>query len=153
MTGARAILSINKKIVAFATNVSYRVDVPHSAVAVLGRYSYARHEPIGIDCSVTCGVVRFTKEGGNGNAPDGQSKIYPKLQDILNSDELTIEIVDRKTKENLITIHRARMTGRNGSLGARDTLTEGWTFVGVIAEDGDSGPQSESPGANTEAGS
>lgn len=157
MTGARAILRINGKVVAFATNVGYRIAIPHGAVNVLGRYSVARHEPLGLDVTVTCGTMRFTGAGGTGNSPaTANNGIFPRVQDIISKDELQIEVLDRATDEVILLVNRARMTERSGTMGSRDMLSEAWNFVGVIAEDSDSGPQSESssPGTtppNTEA--
>ncbi len=154
MSGARAILQINDKPIAFATNVGYRIDIPHSAVNVLGRYSVARHEPVGIDVTLTCGVLRFTKATGQGNAADSigtGNPIAPRVQDLINSEELKIIVIDRATNETIISVNRCRLTGRGGSLASRDLLSENWTFAGIIADDSDSGGQQESPGANTEA--
>ena len=63
MTGARAVLKIDNKPLAFATNVGYRVAIPHAPVNVLGRYSAARHEPLGYDVTVNCGILRFVDAG------------------------------------------------------------------------------------------
>ena len=149
MTGARAVLKIKDSIIAFATNVGYRISIPHAPVNVLGRYSAARHEPIGYDVTVNCGVLRFADAGGKGNSADGALQIAPKVQDIINFDDIKIEIIDRKTDQTILLVHRARCTDRGGNLGARDLLTENWTFVGIVGEDEESGPQNEasSPGS------
>lgn len=144
MTGARAILKIDNKIIAFATNVGYRIAIPHAPVNVLGRYSTARHEPLGLDVSVNCGILRFTEEGNKGNAPDGLAALMPKVQDIINKDDIKIEILDRKTGQTILVVNRARLTDRGGNMGSRDLLTENWTFVGIIGESSESGPQDES---------
>lgn len=144
MTGARAVLKVDNKIVAFATNVGYRISIPHAPVNVIGRYSTARHEPLGIDVTVNCGVLRFTENGDKGNAPDGLANIQPTVQDIINKDDIKIEILDRKTDQVVIVVNRARLTDRGGNMGARDLLTENWTFVGIIGESSESGPQDES---------
>jgi hypothetical protein len=161
MTGARAILKIDSgngagpTIVAFATNVGYRIAIPHAAINTLGRYSAARHEPLGYDVTVNCGVLRFTAAANAGNHPTGASSIQPKLQDIINSDELKIEIIDRKTDEPVVVVDRCRLTDRGGSMNARDLLSENWTFVGVVADSTGEGQQEASaPGTeppNTEA--
>jgi hypothetical protein len=150
MTGARAILRINGKVVAFATNVGYREIIPHGAVNVLGRYSAARHEPLGYDVTVNCGSMRFTAAGGKGNAPNAKNGgIFARVQDIISKDELQIEVLDRATDEVILLVARARMTERSGNVGARDMLAENWSFVGVIAESSDSGPQAESSAPGT----
>jgi len=150
MTGARAIFRINGKIVAFATNVGYRIAVPHGAVNVLGRYSVARHEPLGLDVTLTAGTMRFTGKGGTGNSPAAPGiAIFPRVQDIINKEELSIEVIDRATDEVVVLVSRARMTERSGTMGARDMLSEAWNFVGIIAEDSDTGPQAESSAPGT----
>lgn len=153
MSGARAIFRINNKVVAFATNVNYSVGQPHQAVNVLGRFSSARHEPVGSEVSFGCTAMRFTKKTGDGNSPQkkGAGNIMPRLQDLLNADELQVEIIDRATDETLLMVSRARMTQRSGSMGSRDLLSESWQFVGIIAEDDDSGPQNESSFPGTTA--
>jgi hypothetical protein len=146
MSGARAIFRVNNKVVAFATNVNYTVSHPHQAISVLGRYSAARHEPTGVEVSFGCSAMRFTAAGGKGNSPQAAAtdRLMPRLQDILSTDELMVEIVDRATDQTLLMVSRARMTQRSGSMGSRDLLSESWTFVGVVAEDDDSGAQQES---------
>jgi hypothetical protein len=154
MTGARAIFSINGTPVAFATNVGYRIGAPHGAVNVLGRYAVARHEPLGLDVSLTAGCMRFTGAAGSatGNDPSNPSfEIFPRLQDIMTADTLLISVLDRATGSTVITITDAKMTERSGNMGARDMLSEAWNFVGIIAWDTDSGVQQESPGANNTA--
>lgn len=153
MSGARAIFRINNKVVAFATNVNYSVSHPHQAVNVLGRYSTARHEPVGAEVSFGCTAMRFTATAGKGNSPQkkGAENIMPRLQDILSTDELQVEIIDRATDETLLMVSRAKMTQRSGSMGSRDLLSESWQFVGIVAEDSDSGPQNESSAPGTTA--
>lgn len=152
MTGARAVFKIGNEVVAFATNVGYRIAIPHAPINVLGRYSAARHEPLGYDVTVNCGVLRFAAEGAKGNAPDRDSgSIQPRVQDIINKEDITIEIKDRKTDQTILLVGRARLTDRGGNMGARDLLTENWTFVGIVGENDDAEGQSESPGANTGA--
>jgi len=152
MTGARAILKINKNPVAFATNVGYRIAIPHAPINVLGRYSAARHEPLGYDVTVTCGTMRFVESGGKGNSPDNATVgIQPMVGNIMKQEDISIEITDRKTGETVLVVNRARLTDRGGNMGARDLLTENWTFVGIIAESSDAPEQGESDGANEDA--
>ena len=157
LTGARAILKMagadgSKKIVAFGTNVGYRIAIPHAPINVLGRYSAARHEPLGYDVTVNCGVLRFIEDDLVGNAPDNPgTSIQPRVQEIMNHPDIEIEILDRKSGKSIVTVGRARLTDRGGNVGARDLLTENWTFVGIIAQSGDSGAQHEAEGANVEA--
>jgi hypothetical protein len=150
LSGARAILKIDNKVLAFATNVGYRISIPHAPINVLGRYSAARHEPLGYDVTVNCGVLRFTEVGEKGNAPDGSSQIMPKLQDIINKDDIKIEILDRKTDQTILVVDRCRCTDRGGNLSSRDLLTENWTFIGIIASNDESGPQDEASPAGAE---
>ena len=156
MSGARAILQFNSGAgpvtLAYATNVGYRIAIPHAPVNVLGRYSAARHEPLGYDVTVTCGTLRFV-EGDKSNSPtDASLSIQPTVDQIMMKEDLEISILDRKTGKTLLHVARARVTDRGGNMGARDLLTENWTFVGIIADEGT--PQNEGGGilaANEEA--
>lgn len=152
MSGARARLLINNKLVAFSTNVNYDIFMAHQPVVVMGRYSTPRHEPVGYDVSVTCGSFRFTSTGGN-NTPDASDGGFaPTLNNLVTSEELTITIEDRQTGKKMLVIEHARLTRRTGSMGARDLLTETWSFVGTIAWNDDSGQQAEGGiGPNVEA--
>lgn len=161
MTGARAIFKVTtpagEKTIAYATNVSYRIAIPSATVVVLGRYSAARIEPLGVDVTVNCGVLRFTGVSGSGNSPVNPSlQIQPTLQQLINSEDIKIEIRDRKTNEPVLLVTRAKLTDRGGNIGARDMASENWTFIGIWAVDGDALEQEESssPGPippNTEA--
>ena len=157
MTGARAILKVKggagqpPRIVAMATNVGYRVAIPHAPINVLGRYTAAGFEPLGMDVTVNAGILRFPKAGGGGNAPDNTGQgIQPKLQEIMTFEDLQIEIIDRKTNEVICLVARARLTDRGGNMGARDLLAENWTFVGVLMESSDAPEQEESSPAGNE---
>ena len=150
MTGARAKLSINGAAVAFATNVGYRIAIPHAPINVLGRYSAARHEPLGYDVTVTCGVMRFVDEVG-GNSPDVESLIQPTVQTIMDKEDMKIEILDRKNGKTILVVNRARLTDRGGNMGARDLLTENWTFVGIIADSEGATGQSDGTDSNEAA--
>lgn len=143
MTGARAILKIDNKVVAFATNVSYTVSIPHAPINVLGRFSAARHEPLGYDVTVNCGVLRFSEAGGGGNSADGIANIQPTLQDLINKEDIKIEIMDRKTDQTILLVSRARLTNKSGNMGARDLLSESYTFVGIVAENSEALGQQE----------
>jgi hypothetical protein len=159
MTGARAVLQFNTgsklMTLAYATNVGYRIAIPHAPVNVLGRYSAARHEPLGYDVTVTCGTLRFVAADGS-NAPDDPAlAIQPTVDQIMLKEDLEINILDRKTGKTVIHVARARLTDRGGNMGARDLLTENWTFVGIIADEGvaqdEGGDAAGGPGPNTEA--
>lgn len=157
MTGARAILKIKggagqpPRMVAMATNVGYRVAIPHSPINVLGRYTAAGFEPLGMDVTVNCGVLRFPKSGGSGNSPASTAQgIQPKLQEIMTFEDLQIEIIDRKTNDTIALVARARLTDRGGNMGARDLLAENWTFVGVLLESSDAPEQEEASPAGHE---
>ena len=67
MSGPRAILKIDGKVIAYASNVSWVRITQYNPINVLGLYSTARFEPTGYDCTVNCNIFRFTKEGGKGN--------------------------------------------------------------------------------------
>lgn len=134
-TGARAIFQITTesggtKRVAFATSVNYRISIPHSPIAVLGRYSVAGHEPVGLDVSFSCGTVRVPGKSAV------QLGIQPALQALMTSEELQVTITDRKLPETtILKLEGVRLVDRAGGMGARDIVSETWDFVGRIMSD------------------
>jgi hypothetical protein len=145
-TGARAILKINNRVVAFANSVSYRIGYSISSVNTLGRLTAARFEPTGSDVTLNLGMFRYTAPGGKGNAPDGTLGLVPTIQGMLTSDDIKIELKDRVTGETILMVDRARLTDRSGVVDARGILSETMSFVGVISWSSDSGVQSEGGG-------
>lgn len=78
-TGARAKIKVNNKTLAYATNISYSVDVNHAAPTLLGMYEASSVEPLSYKVNGEFTIIRYVsgvpdanvintadKETGNG---------------------------------------------------------------------------------------
>lgn len=59
LTGANAKIKLNGKTLAFATDLSYSVEVPHAAPTLLGNYEVASLEPLAYKVSGTFTLIRY----------------------------------------------------------------------------------------------
>jgi len=78
LTGANAKIIVNGVTMAFATNISYSVQVNHNSPRVLGRYEVEEHQPLSYDVFGGFAIIRYVKNIGQGNkiagvttSPDG----------------------------------------------------------------------------------
>jgi hypothetical protein len=62
VTGANCKLKINGVTLAFATDVSYTVSVPHARPKILGMYESSSLEPLSYDVSGTFTVIRYVSD-------------------------------------------------------------------------------------------
>lgn len=61
LTGANAKILLNNKTVAFATDVSYTVEVRHASPRVLGRFEVEVHQPLTYDVSGQMTIIRYSR--------------------------------------------------------------------------------------------
>lgn len=81
ITGANCKIKVNGLTLAFATDLSYSVSVPHTRARVLGMYEVDSLEPTGYDVQGTFTVIRYISdlksrlESLGISAPDGVSDL------------------------------------------------------------------------------
>lgn len=74
LTGANAKLKVNGRTLAFATNVSYRIEVIHEDPRVLGMYEGHSLEPVSYKVSGGFSIIRYVADVRDQvNAPSGVS--------------------------------------------------------------------------------
>ena len=61
LTGASARIYINGKVMAFATDVQYRVSVKHASPRLLGKYEVEEHQPLAYDVSGSFNLIRYAR--------------------------------------------------------------------------------------------
>lgn len=143
MHGSRAQVMVDGVIIGVFTNVSYGVRYDANPVHVLGRFSAAEivlsgMEPISVDCT----GFRVVDNG-----PYGQISV-PRLQDLLNHEDITMAIFDRQTGKQIMTVVGVRPTGYNTSVAARGLQDLTVNFMGlVLSDENDPNGQDETPGA------
>jgi hypothetical protein len=137
MHGARAQLAIDGQIVGIFNNVSYGVQYDANPVYILGRFNAAEIALTGMEpVSVQAGGFRVIDGGPHKVAA------VPKLQELLNHEDITLAIFDRQTGKQILTVVGVRPTGYNTSVAARGLQDLTVTFMGLALSDED-GDQDE----------
>lgn len=134
MHGARAQLAIDGQIVGIFNNVSYGVSYDANPIYILGRFNAAEIALTGMDpISVSAGGFRVI-DGG----PYKVASV-PKLQELLNHEDITLAIFDRQTGKQILTVVGVRPTGYDTSVSARglQDLTVKFMGLALSDEDGD----------------
>lgn len=62
LTGANAKIKLNGKTLAYCTNVSYSIEVPHAAPTLLGNYEATSLEPLSYKVNGGFVVIRYVKD-------------------------------------------------------------------------------------------
>lgn len=159
LVGARAKISVEGAVVAYATDVNYSVDVAHIPIEVLGAYEVISYEPVGYRVSGTLSVVRYTSNpntetsgkvdstkpgnssfsmGSTGSNAGAKAAFNPG--NLLLSQTFDITVVDRRDGNNnegqrFIKISDARFERRSAGLNAKGIMTEQYSFNGILFGD------------------
>jgi hypothetical protein len=157
VTGANAKIQIGTKTLAYATNVSYDVNVITVPIEGIGRYEVWSNEPVAFQVNGSLSIVRYTKRGAdaeiplaspNGNSldqiPTGETTTlagHLSPGDILTSETFDMTLYDKAASGNesdavsILALTDCRITRRTGNLDKRGVLSDQYTFVGVLAGD------------------
>jgi len=138
--GARALVYVDNVLVGLFDSCNYSVNIGAEAIHTLGRFGPQEITPTSYEAvTVNCSGFRIIGNGGH-ILPK-----FPKLQDLLNLESITLAMTDRQspagsapimTVENCIPISYG--TGAQGKATGRISVT----YMGTNATD-ESGPQSE----------
>lgn len=141
LTGARTKVYVNDTLVGIFETVSYNVNIGNEPIHLLGRYSPDEITPTSYDAvTLTCGAFRVVNQGPH------VLPAFPKLQDILTMDNVTLAIVDRQSGLTILTAIGCIPTSYNGNHNARATSRVTINYTGITLSD-ESGDQSEGQGA------
>ncbi len=128
-SGARAIFLINNVPIAFAGGVSGEETVDYEPVDVLGMLEVKEHVPVAYRTSLNAQMFRVI----------GQSikalGILPRLQDIINSDDLLAALQDTVTGSTMALFQGVRCSGHSFDVTARGLVQENVTFVTIKIQD------------------
>ncbi len=140
MTGARAQLAIDGKIVGIFSSVSTGVSYDANPVYVLGRFAAAEIALTGADVvSLTATGFRVVDSGPYEIAS------VPKLQDLLNHEDITLALFDRQSGKQIMLVVGVRPIGFDTSTSAKGLSDLTVRFMGLSLSD-EAGDQDE-PGA------
>lgn len=128
-SGARAIFLINNVPIAFAGGVSGEETVDYEPVDVLGMLEVKEHVPVAYRTSLNAQMFRVI----------GQSikalGILPRLQDIINSDDLLAALQDTVTGSTMALFQGVRCSGHSFDVTARGLVQEQVQFVCIKIQD------------------
>ena len=143
MNGARAVIKVDSVIVGLFDSCEYGANIGTEPIHLLGRYS---PDEIAINSyeavSVSCSGFRVVNQGVH-ELPGA-----PKLQDLLNFESVQIDIEDRQTGENIMSVKNCVPSNWGEAQQAKGTTRFNITYIGTIMND-ESGDQDEAGGATT----
>jgi len=132
LTGARARLSIEGTKVMYATNVSYSEEVALDPVEVLDQLEVAEFVPTAYRVTFSAQMVRVVTNAIK--LRDGV-RIFPRLEDILTSGEMTATVEDKLQNVVVANIERVRAARYSVNIGARGMVLSDVEFVAVRIRD------------------
>jgi hypothetical protein len=132
LTGARARLSLNGTKVMYCSNVSWGEEIPHDPVEVLDQYDVAEFVPTAYRVTFGSQHVRVITQPVK--LRDGV-RIFARLEDILDTPDMTGTIEDHKTGSCLANIEGVRCTRYTQNMGARGVVLTDTEFVAIRIRD------------------
>lgn len=137
MVGARAKCYVDNQLVGIYEQCTYNTNIGIEAIHLLGRYSPDEITPTSYEAvTLNCSGFRVV-----GNGAHVLPK-FPKLQDLLNLEGVTIAIVDRQTGQAILTAIGCVGTTNSGNYNARATSRVTINYTGLRISD-ESGAQDE----------
>lgn len=135
LTGARAKIYINGKLIGLATDCNWSMKLGMEPVHSLGRYEPQEIVPTSqeaIDVSVN-GMRVFNfgpHKGFDGTA--NSAIMVPVLKDLIQYKDIIISIFDRANpKVEIMRVSNARCTGYSSSVSAKGMMNLSMNFVGI----------------------
>ena len=88
ITGANCKIKVNGVTLAFATDLSYSVNIPHQSMKTLGLYEADTQEPLSFNINGTFTVIRYIDgmKNKNRNCPNGVSNKGNGIGSFTNND-------------------------------------------------------------------
>lgn len=136
MSGARAKVSIYDpttglaKLVGIWNNFSYSVNYDVQPAFILGRYSAAELNTVGVEpVSITAGGWRVVDHG-----PFADGRLT-NLADLLTQEYLELAVIDRQSGKTIAKIHGCLPTGFSSGLSARQLQESTNTYMGLLLDD------------------
>jgi hypothetical protein len=131
------------KVVGLFSSCSGGVTYDVQPIYILGRHSPAETVYTGQE------AVAFTASGFRvvDNGPYVAGKV-PKLQDLLQHEDLSVAILDRDTGKTIMQVFNCRPTGFQFAVSARAVTEITVNFIGLMVQD-ESGDQAEGAGGTS----
>lgn len=137
MTGARAKVYIDNQLVGIFETCSYNSNIGVEPIHLLGRFSPDEITPTSYEAvTLSCSGFRVVGAGVH-TLPK-----FPKVQDLLTLEAVTIAVVDRQTRQTILTAIGCVGNAQNGNHNARATSRVTINYTGLRLSD-ESGAQDE----------
>jgi len=128
MTGAKAKFTIDGKVIAYASNVSYNENIQYEAINVLDQLNVLEHAEVGYTVDMQCQSFRVPNQSVK------QLGIMKSLPQLLTQGVMDAMVVD--PDGNIILLMTGtKIQARQATVDARGVMTETWSFVGLQAKD------------------
>jgi hypothetical protein len=132
MTGARARLIVDGKLIGIFQECRYALQFHSAPVYILGNYApqeitLTSQEPV----TVVCTGWRVIDLGPH----SAQGGKVPRLQDLLQHEDISISIFDRQTNKEIMTVVGVRPTGYSTDLATGNQQRITVTFQGLKLSD------------------
>jgi hypothetical protein len=137
LTGARVKLYVNGTLAGIFNSCDYSVTYSAEPVYIMGKYNAAELVYTGM------GTVNVTASGvrvpNNGPYEIGN---VPQLQQLLTATDITLDLVDRQSGQNIMHVTGVLATGYNSDTANRNLHSLVVNFTGTTFSD-ESGPQQD----------
>jgi hypothetical protein len=137
MVGARAKVYVDNQLVGIFEGCTWNVNVGVEAIHLLGRYSPDEITPTSYEAvTLNCSGFRVIGSGVH------VLPKFPKVQDLLSLEGVTIAVVDRQSGTNVLTAIGCVGTTNSGGYNARAASRVQINYTGLRISD-ESGDQDE----------
>lgn len=141
LTGARAKIYVENQLVGIFEACSYGAMLNAEPIHILGNFLPVEITPVNMEAvRIRCSGFRVVNHGAHALPK------FPKVQDLLNLNSITITITDRQSGQVIMTAHGCVPVAYNTSPNARATTRLDIEYVGLRIDDETSGPQND-PGS------
>ena len=144
-TGARAKVYVDDVLVGIFDSCTYAVNIGAEPIHILGRFSPDEITQTSYEAvSVNCSGFRIIGNGGS------VLPKFPKLQDLLNLESVTLAMIDRQSaagSEPIMTVQNCIPISYSTGANAKATSRIQITYLGTHHSD-EEGPQDEGDGVS-----
>lgn len=150
MNGARAIVTFldpngPSVPIGIFTSFDYSVAYDATPIFILGRLTASEIEYTGVEpVSITASGWRAVNHG-----PHVAGRL-PKIHDMLTSDYLSFQVVDRITDQVVCKITKVKATGYSTGLSAKGLQSMTMSYMGILASTDDDGDVDAEPSGSAD---
>lgn len=132
-SGARGLLKINARTVAYVTDVTVNIASNVRAVHTFGAANARSVEPLSTGASVTIGrVIPMNKpDGGAVNTSNINMGVESVISQMLKAEDITVTIMDKITDQVVSDVRNCRFAGSSLGMSAQQIAQSRINLVGI----------------------